>query len=99
MKNLNFIFELLLFPFLFFKDFSLFQKSNIHSQVKDINISHILKFLFILPLMFSSLITIQAVADLDSENDTCPPGEILTIGSGTNTFLGQLRVMDLIVLV
>ena len=49
--------------------------------------------------MFSSLITIQAVADLDSENDTCPPGEILTIGSGTNTFLGQLRVMDLIVLV
>jgi len=88
MKNLNIFFELLLFPFIFLKNFSLFQRLSIPTQGEHTRVTtHSLKFLFVMPLLLSSLMTIQAVADIEPNNDNCG-GEILTISSGLNTFTG-----------
>ena len=95
MKNLKTVFELLLFPpFLFVIQFTLFQRINILLQKQHARKTiHSLKFLLIIPFLFS-LMTIHAVADLDSINDYCPSDENLTIGSGTNTFLGNVGSYD-----
>lgn len=79
---------------IFFQKISLFQKLNIHFPAEDARkVTRSLKFLFVLPLLLSSLFTVQALALFDDgtlNNDICPSEEYLTISDGTNPFDGVI---------